>query len=417
MSYAKYVIKLVCLLFSLASCTNKNLGKQEYSDENVRLNVSLDSISSFSLDPTTVGNYNRFAYNFLADALKKNEGPNIVVSPISAEFLLSLLANGADNVASNEILNYLNFNSLQDLNEMNRMWLWLTHNTEDFTAFSLANSIWFSESLKLNKHYKRKVANGYNCSFYKLNRDPIKSQEQINQWASENTEGLISNFLITPLPSTIPFAIFNTAYFKGEWRQDFWESETSYSPFYTPNGTVSVETMRHLIRGGRLYVGDKYKGADIFYSYKQFTMRIFVPKDDSTIAEVIESLAKGCPKPLNKAFDVYIPKFECRTRLENLNEIFRHNGVNQIFSQQNLKSISSYPKLLEHSQLMQETVINIDEKGTKVATVSGDGIAFESGEKFETIDFIVDRPFIFAIIEYKTGAVMFAGVINDPSKK
>jgi len=62
--------------------------------------------------------------------------------------------------------------------------------------------------------------------------------------------------------------------------------------------------------------------------------------------------------------------------------------------------------------VIHQTFIDVNEKGTEAAAVTVVEISFTSVQP-ET-SFIVDRPFIYAIREKNTGALLFMGKVGNP---
>ena len=373
---------------------------------------------SFSPDTATASSYNKFAYDFLAASYRKAEEPNMIVSPLSLEMLLSVLANGANREALEEILRYLHAPSLKALNDLNAGWLRLSKHPGDHCDFSLANSMWISDEVKLESMFKNEILNTYEASFHTLNPDPILSQEEINLWADEKTHGLIPNFLQEPLKEEIKLALYNATYFNADWRIPFAKYDTSISAFHTSSGVKEVETMNGVLPGDDYYLSERYQAIDIPYSSKLFRMRVILPKKEYTMEEVLRNLANDTIVRTPRAVIVSLPKFKIRHRMEHLTGLLKASGLRSLFANPtSLSSMTSFPNILRGIDLCQETVIECNERGTQVASVTGSGMATSTGERIEYIHFKVDRPFIFMIQEKKSGAVMFAGIVRDPTKQ
>ena len=62
------------------------------------------------------------------------------------------------------------------------------------------------------------------------------------------------------------------------------------------------------------------------------------------------------------------------------------------------------------SLVKQKSFVKVDEEGTVAAAVTG-GVMVDSAPQ----PIVVDRPFLFVIRERLTGAILFLGVVNDPT--
>ncbi|MCK4977689.1 MAG: hypothetical protein KAS36_12220 [Anaerolineales bacterium] len=68
-----------------------------------------------------------------------------------------------------------------------------------------------------------------------LQNEPYSSCEVINEWVSENTEGLIDS-IIEPsnLNSYFLFVLVNALYFKAKWMDEFPEEGNNIDVFFAP---------------------------------------------------------------------------------------------------------------------------------------------------------------------------------------
>jgi serpin B len=61
----------------------------------------------------------------------------------------------------------------------------------------------------------------------------------------------------------------------------------------------------------------------------------------------------------------------------------------------------------------QKAYIKVDENGTTAAAATEGAVATALRTKFHMV---VDRPFLAAIQDTRTGALLFVGVIGDPTR-
>jgi serpin B len=64
--------------------------------------------------------------------------------------------------------------------------------------------------------------------------------------------------------------------------------------------------------------------------------------------------------------------------------------------------------------VIHQAYISVDEKGTEAAAATEIGMG-GGGPPNQPIIFNADRPFIYIIYEYRTGAILFIGRVVDPS--
>lgn len=114
-----------------------------------------------------------------------------------------------------------------------------------------------------------------------------------------------------------------------------------------------------------------------------------------------------------KTFDeVLVPHFETKTNID-LKKLLEGMGVKSIFNP-TANSLNQITDSLYVSTYEQIAKIKVNEKGTEAAAVSSWQMALcSSMDPVEHNIFIADHPFIYAIVDEKTGAILFVGrVVN-----
>ena len=114
-----------------------------------------------------------------------------------------------------------------------------------------------------------------------------------------------------------------------------------------------------------------------------------------------------------KNFDeVLVPHFETKTNID-LKKLLEGMGVKSIFNP-TANSLNQITDSLYVSTYEQIAKIKVNEKGTEAAAVTHWTMAIWGGKSpVEHNIFIADHPFIYAIVDEKTGAILFVGrVVN-----
>jgi serpin B len=68
---------------------------------------------------------------------------------------------------------------------------------------------------------------------------------------------------------------------------------------------------------------------------------------------------------------------------------------------------------LSIEEVVHQAYISVDEVGTTAAAATGVGVG-TSVAIISSVPFLVDHPFIFAIVDNTTNTVLFIGQANDP---
>ncbi len=131
------------------------------------------------------------------------------------------------------------------------------------------------------------------------------------------------------------------------------------------------------------------------------------------VDSIINKIEWNKMKFTEKNFDeVLVPHFETKTNID-LKNLLKGMGVQSIFIQY-ANSLNQITDSLYVSTYEQIAKIKVNEKGTEAAAVTHCTMAIWGGKSpVEHNIFIADHPFIYAIVDEKTGAILFVGrVVN-----
>ena len=96
-----------------------------------------------------------FNTKFLYAVCKSNQGGNVVVSPVSAAILLSMLSNAAESEVSTEIANALGCSDMETLNSYCSKTLSIFPSADNSTEVAFANSVWYRDIYTINPVFKQ----------------------------------------------------------------------------------------------------------------------------------------------------------------------------------------------------------------------------------------------------------------------
>lgn len=356
---------------------------------------------------------NKLAYNLLEMICASDTyvDGNHIFSPVSLQMALSLLANGADGDLLNELIDLyadgLDEEGLNNLNELNKKLLDELPLVDKSAELHFANSIWCDQSLEFDTDYADKCLAIYNATSHKFDMGTEKARKDFNKWASDNTNGMIREFLKNP-----PFweaILANATYFKGFWLYPFNRKDTSKQDFLCQSGeTKQVDMMRF---DGYVYPAKENSSmafVSIPYINSGFSMDILMPKEGTDFNEGVHDFANNdiIWEKTGRA-KISIPKFSIEATYDNLSVIIEKLGVPHLSDP--AKGILKNAKPVTN-QIIQSSRITVEEEGTEAAAVTLLGAAYgiPRGEEFEIN---INRPFIFAITEQSTGTILFMGKV------
>ena len=107
-----------------------------------------------------------------------------------------------------------------------------------------------------------------------------------------------------------------------------------------------------------------------------------------------------------------IPKFEESYKYYLKNPL-KNLGMQTMFSNPDLSGMFSNVNNLAVDDVIQGTFISVDETGAEAAAVTVIGIVGTSAPS--VIELTLDHPFIYAIQDAETHAIIFIGIMTDPN--
>lgn len=355
---------------------------------------------------------NAFANNLLANLATKEatKNSNIIVSPISMQYLLSMMANTASDEARAEVFTTLELNgyTMAETNEYSKLLLDRLQQDNQYVKASLCNSAWIAEGTSLTSEAENSIKNSYNADivYHDFTNKANEATSLIGQWASEKTDGMVTQVPCSPTKDT-KIILANATFFNGKWSNPFNARHTYQHMFYNEDGSQSQVSMMSQNMTTLVYADENTSIAELTYGRGYYSMMIVMPKDiKQQISDKIDWWQLH--NKLTKAkLDIVLPRFKIRNDWNDLISVSREMGINKMFNE-------ILPGMVSGSDIMfialgQSTMIEVEENGTKAASTSigsGDTVTLDP-----TI-LCFDHPFIFAIRENTTGTILFIGKVG-----
>lgn len=380
----------------LCSCSDSD-NTPEVQNLNIELDVQQRSIRDKG---------NNFANNLLLHASESDE--NILLSPLSLQFVLGMIANGADEEAYAEIMNALILAdySLEELNTYHQT---LTKGLDmkvENIDFSLGNSIWVQEGFSVKTPFLEKMETFYEAPVKYLdfgNTDEAK--KEINQWAYKATGNTIKDLQL-PLQISTKLVLNNACYFNGKWKSPFDEADTREGDFTNENGDV---VKAEFMQGKKnLYYLNNGRYSQVSLPFTSgFSMSVVLPEENLSVEDVLSEIDWSTAEDKLMSVDLQIPKFEIEV-VKNLNETLGRMGIKKIYSAEALPGMADG---LSVSLIQQNIYMGISESGVKVTTTTS-GIMDPTSNVLLNATMALNRPFAFAIREISSQTILFVGKIS-----
>jgi serine protease inhibitor len=290
---------------------------------------------------------------------------------------------------------------------------------QDLTvALRIANAPFAQKDMALEKAYLEALASRFGAGIRLV--DYVAATEEarkaINGWVDDQTEHRIPELLVRGVltPQT-RLALVNAIYLKAPWQTAFGAEATKPGAFTRADGSTVEVPMMHVGEALPHAAGAGWQAVELPYVGGALAMTVIVPDDLASferaltadqLASITEALAEG---PVSLTF----PKFSIETKAE-LADILGALGMPTAFSDAADFSGITTAERLAISAVVHQANIDVDEKGTEAAAATA-VVMRATGMPAEPVTVRVDRPFLFALRDVPTGAVLFLGRVGDPS--
>ncbi len=353
---------------------------------------------------------------FLADGEK-----NQVYSPANVYMALAMLAQTTGGETQQEILTALNAESIEDL-RIQAAHFWNAHYCDDgLTTLLLANSLWLDDTLPYKQATADTLAKDYHASVYHGDLGSQIMNTALRDWLNENTGGLLQEQVAdVELDPETMMALASTIYYKAKWRVDFPEEQSKEGIFHGSDADQTVTYLHGIIDypDGRYYSGEDYSAVPVPLADGS-VMWLILPAEGKTPQDILQSghaltdlLGNGGN---SKTCEIHLqlPKFDVVSQTD-LRQGLQALGLNRVLDPDAADFSGITDKPLYLSRADHAARVKIDEKGIEAAAYTlfvtrATGMYSE----VETVDFILDRPFLF-LVESSSGAPLFTGVVNQP---
>lgn len=368
--------------------------------------------------------YAAASHKFLAGT-----GENVLWSPANAAVALSVLAETADGSTRQEILDLLGVSDMETLRRyIARMWE-AGNKTEGNQVRAMDSSLWIDKGMKYDQSVMDTLAYDYYASVYRGNLGGPVTNHAIQTWVNNHTGGFLNQLSggidLTPSPQSMGtvMALISTVYLKGTWHDEFDPARNTDGIFHSPAGDRTVTYMNREMIETYYYWGESF-GAVRLGMRNGTSLWLILPDEDKTVDQV---LAEGEYLEIfgtqytdeyesSKYMEVNLtmPKFDFSNELDLIGGL-KELGVTEAFDENGGDFGETFDTDLPIfvDRISQASRISVDEQGVTASVyielMWGAGAAAPPDE---VIDFVLDRPFVFAVTT--ESIPMFVGVVNEP---
>jgi len=343
---------------------------------------------------------------------------NTLVSPDSILTALVMVENGAKGKTLREMQDALSGGI--SVSDYNRYLSGLNYRltSSKTVKYHVANSIWTRKgAVRLKKKFLKKNKTYHNAQIFSapFSKATVKD---MNRWVEGNTSGMIKKIL-SRLTKDDRVVLINAIAFEGRWTQEF--SDPQKELFTTDKGaSKKVDTLLQrdrmdyiTVNGGKGFA-KPYRGGKIAFVG-------LLPPEGSTVDEYLAGL-KGSEfitawkGRKSRLLDISVPEFKYDYSASMAVPLKRMGMRTAFTDSANLSGMiasSSPEKGIRIDDVLHKTHIELDKHGTKAAAATA--VIAKSGcapLKEEVTEIHLDRPFVYVLVDTKTGIPLFAGILR-----
>lgn len=352
----------------------------------------------------------------LFDAISADK-KNAMFSPISLNMALGLIEAGANGDTKTALDSYLQTENFADFA---RSYMQLAKDKYTFKSeyknrknvLEIANSFWADHALPVSTDYKQIVSDMFDAEIQSVDfANKNKTLGKINGWVNDKTHKMIPSILSDYSEETAAVLI-NTIYFESAW-SDEWHINTDNKESFTLTDGTTKELPLMYNGGDSYFENDKATAFSSRYVNGLEFIGI-LPKESGEFT--LESL--DIPSLLESEtwdYDVsaVMPRFAFDTAF-GLKDALSAAGLDVIFDENKADFSGISDVDLWVSEILQKTRIELDENGTRAATVTAEimaGNAMPMPRERRTVR--LDRPFAFMIYDNEQDQILFMGKVTE----
>ncbi len=367
---------------------------------------------------------NDFGFRLLLQLAKQHSDKNVFISPLSVAIALAMAYNGAENTTKQAMAATLGLTglSLHEINATNRALVSMQKEFDPEIQLAIANSIWVRKGSVLAPDFVQRISDHYGDKIVTLDFSASDAAGTINKWVSDNTNEKIKalitqDIMLNPLAMLI---LVNAIYFKGIWAEQFENDKTTNRPFTLLDGTRKECPMMVRLGIYEYYEHSDFQAISLPYGHSKLSMYIFLPRRSSSMGKFQINLDTSnwrnwITEFRERSGRIVLPRFKLEYGA-GLKDALVAMGMGTAFeADANFQGMGTGPFWI--SDLIHKSFVEVNEKGTEADAATFEMLvrATPRSPKEEGFTMIVDNPFVAAISDNNSGAVLFAGFILDPS--
>jgi serpin B len=297
----------------------------------------------------------------------------------------------------------------------------------------VANSLWGQHDKPLLADFLDLIALHYGGSMNLVDfrGDAETARRTINQWVDEKTNQKIGEVIPSGgVTNETRLVLVNAIYFKGKWERPFRKTATREEPFHVDGGGTVQASLMHQREDVRYLQGEGYQAVDLSYRGGDLSMLVLLPDRQDGLRDLetrlTERMLHDCAAMMEtREVKVFLPRFKITWGTEDLRDQLTALGMARAFipSEANFSGMNGleppHEDSLSISKVFHKTFVEVNEEGTEAAAataVTMMRLGRVAPPPRPIPIFRADHPFLFAIRDWRSGAILFLGRMSDPTR-
>ena len=365
--------------------------------------------------------------------LSGEERGDLAFSPASASTAFGLAFAGARGQTAAEIATVLRYPDVPKFHARFGELLKSMELKKDGRTLAINNALWVQQETSVLPDYAALIERSYGAGLHRVDfkGDKEAAIRPINAWVAARTNNRI-RALVRPedIRRDTRAILVNTVYFKADWADAFSPKDTKDRPFTLANSQTMTRPLMSQQADFAITEAQGVKAIALPYRGGETEMIVLLPARAGDIAALERSLdgpafdrwvarlQSAGRQPVN----LTLPKFKLDRRLDlvkPLSELGMRIPFTDASDFSGLKPVNNDSPDREDwnfkiSDVIQQVFVEVDEKGTEAAAATSIGMVIVTGVR-TPVEFVADHPFLFAIRDRRTGAVLFVGRYSGQS--
>jgi serpin B len=341
---------------------------------------------------------------------------NLVISPLSVSTALAMTLAGARGQTATEMTTVLrNPPDAALLEQLTKA------GNAGGDQLLLAQSLWVDRGFAILPDFIRTSEQQFHAApqAADFSHQPDEARSLINRWVSEKTKGKIADlFAPGSLGRDTRLVLASAVYFNGKWQSKFDPAATKPGDFYTSAKAAVQTPFMHQTSRFPYAETANAQVLELSYGGGSLAFDVILPKPGTPLATLEDSLRSGgistwIGSLQHKQIEVALPKFRAESTFSLMPALSAMGMPTAFTNAADLSGINGR-RDLAISQVAHKAFIDVSEEGTEAAAATGTAVRLMS--LTQPVVFRADHPFLFFIRDTRTGAILFAGRLEEPKQ-